>query len=195
MTHETGKSMLRRSCDSRFATRWIAGDVIDIGAGDDSLANYQHMFPGIVSVTSWDVEQGDAMLMRGVVDNRYDCVHSSHCLEHMINPFLAFENWVRICQPNGFLVIVVPDFAQYEQGFWPSRFNADHKWSFSISGEPQHEHHIVLLDNVLLFKGLDVIKIEQVERGYVYGEQMYDQSLSPVCEPAIEIVARKRSRV
>lgn len=192
MTHETGKSMLRRSGDARFATRYFSGDVIDIGSGDDSLARYRHMFPGIVNVRSWDTADGDAMLMLGVADDSYDCVNSSHCLEHLHDPYKALVNWVRICKPGGYLVIVVPDFVQYEQGFWPSRFNQDHRWSFSINGRPAHAHHIVLLNELVLFDGVDIIKIELVERGYLYGAPPFDQSLSAACEPAIEVVLRKQ---
>src|SRR3954466_3565581 len=192
MTHETGKSMMRRSGDSRFATRYFVGNLIDIGSGDDSLARYQHMFPLLNGVQSWDQDDGDAMQMLSVPDARYDCVMSSHCLEHMVDPFVAMENWTRICRPGGYLVIVVPDFVQYEQGFWPSRFNADHKWSFSISGTATHNRHLILLNEPALFGGSDVLKIELVERGYAHGAPLHDQSLSPVCEPAIEIILQKR---
>lgn len=191
MTHETGKSMMRRSSDARFATRWITGEAIDIGAGDDSLANYAHMFPLLSSVRSWDVADGDAMFMTGVAGDRYDCVHSSHCWEHMVDPKTAIWNWRRICKPGGYLIIVVPDYVLYEQGYWPSLFNQDHKWCFSISGVAEHGEHIVLLDRPDLFEGLDVIKIESIERGYRYGTPPHDQSLSIACEPAIEIIARK----
>jgi SAM-dependent methyltransferase len=192
MTHETGKSMLRRSGDARFATRWITGEAIDIGAGDDSLAKYQFMFPGLVSVRSWDVIDGDAELMLGVADDSFDCIHSSHCWEHMYDPYRALHNWVRICKPGGYLVIVVPDFQQYEHGLWPSRFNLDHKWAFSVSGQAEHAHHIILLNTLALLKHVDIIKLELIERGYVHGAPVFDQSLSPACEPAIEIIARKR---
>jgi SAM-dependent methyltransferase len=150
------------------------------------------MFPGLTSVRNWDQADGDAMLMLGVADDSFDCVASSHCLEHLYDPYKALDNWVRICRPGGYLVIVVPDFAQYEQGFWPSRFNADHKWSFSISGRATHANHVILLNELALFSLVDVIKLELVERGYVYGVPAYDQSLSAACEPAIELILRKR---
>lgn len=190
--HETGKSMIRRSCDSRFATRYIKGAAIDIGSGDDSLVLYAYMFPLLTSVRSWDVDDGDAMRMDGVRSNQYDCVHASHCLEHLVDPETALQNWIRICKSGGHLVIVVPDFEQYEQGLWPSRFNPDHKWAFSISGVKQHNRHIVLLNYLHYFLMLKVLKIELVERAYDYAASTRDQSLSIACEPAIEIIAQKR---
>ena len=192
MTHETGKSMLRRSGDARFATRYFVGDAIDVGSGDDSLERYMHMFPRLTSVRSWDQEDGDAMRMHGVPDEHYDLVHSSHCWEHLKEPWIAIDNWTRICKPNGHLVLVVPDFLQYEQGFWPSRFNGDHKRCFSISGPRHHDDHVILMDNHRFFYGLEILKLELVERGYAHGAPPHDQSLSPACEPAIEIVCRKR---
>ena len=79
----------------------------------------------------------------------------------------------------------------YEQGFWPSRFNHDHKWCFSISGLKLHERHVVLLDQRRLFHAAEVLKLELVERGYNHALSPHDQSLSIACEPAIEIVCRK----
>lgn len=195
MTHETGKSMLRRSGDSRFATRYFVGNAIDVGSGDDSLANYKHMFPLLRDVRSYDQIDGDAKFMMGVSDAAYNCVHSSHCLEHMVDPAIAIHNWLRVCKPGGHLVIVVPDFEQYEQGFWPSRYNPDHKWSFSIDGKAHHPRHLVLLQPGVLYQlfgdRIRMLKIELVERGYDYGAVIHDQSLSAACEPAIEIICRK----
>ncbi|MBV5346213.1 MAG: methyltransferase domain-containing protein, partial [Rhodoferax sp.] len=64
-----------------------------------------------------------------------DFVHSSHCLEHMRDVREALKNWIRIVKPGGFLILTVPDEDLYEQGQWPSRFNTDHKWSFTIHKE------------------------------------------------------------
>jgi predicted SAM-dependent methyltransferase len=197
MTHETGKSMLRRSSDSRFATRYMVGAAIDIGSGDDSLSNYQHMFPLLKSVRSWDKRDGDAMTMSTVEDDSYDLVHSSHCLEHLSMPTLALLSWMKICKPGGHLIIVVPDFAQYEHYEWPSRYNAEHQWSFSIDGKTLHDHHIVLtapdIVNTFAYGRMRLLKLELVERSYNPVWTRADQSLSPACEPAIEIICQKLS--
>lgn len=195
MTHETGKSMLRRSSDSRFATRYMVGSAIDIGAGNDSLANYQHMFPLLKNVRSWDVDDGDAMVMAGIEDESFDLVHSSHCLEHLTDPIRALHNWLDICKVGGHLIIVVPDFAQYENGCWPSRYGEGHKWCFSVCGMPIHPKHVILTSpvmmNIIASFHVRLLKIELVERGYDPQLSWMDQSLRPMCEPAIEIVCQK----
>lgn len=117
--HETSKSILRRIFDQRFATRYLVGDGIDIGSGADSVGNYGPLFPQIRSVRPWDVPDGDAMLMAGVADASLDFVHSSHCLEHLQDPYTALFHWIRICRPGGYVIVVVPDEDLYEQGVFP----------------------------------------------------------------------------
>lgn len=104
----------------------LRGEGIDIGCGDDPL----RVLHG--SVRPWDKPQGDAAHLTGVPDNAFDFVYSSHCLEHLVSVEPALFNWSRVLRSNGFLYLVVPDFSLYEKGRWPSRFNADHKHSFSL---------------------------------------------------------------
>jgi ubiquinone/menaquinone biosynthesis C-methylase UbiE len=84
------------------------------------------------SLRAWDMPDGDAQLLAGVRDESFDFVHSSHCLEHMRNPAEALHNWFRVLKPNGHLICMVPDEDLYEQGHFPSAFNADHKWTFTL---------------------------------------------------------------
>jgi SAM-dependent methyltransferase len=191
---ETSKSLIRRSYDKRFATRWLVGHGIDIGAGMDSIAGYAPLFPLIQSVRGWDMPDGDAMLMEGVADASYDFVHSSHCLEHLVDPGFALLNWVRICKPGGHLLILVPDEDLYEQGVWPSTFNTDHKFTFTIgksaSWSPQSINVINLLQEV--WEAVDILKIELLDTGYFYGAQRFDQTLTLLGESAIEIILRRK---
>jgi SAM-dependent methyltransferase len=191
---ETSKSLIRRSYDKRYATRWLVGHGIDIGAGMDSLAAYVPLFPLMESIWSWDMPDGDAMLMEGVDDASYDFVHSSHCLEHLLDPAVALRNWVRICKPGGHLLIMVPDEDLYEQGVWPSTFNVDHKWTFCIgkqtSWSPRSVNVIDLLKEVC--DQVDILKIELLDNGFFYGAQRFDQTLTVLGECAIEIILRRR---
>ena len=129
---ETSKALIRRLQDTRYASTYFKGEGIDIGAGDDPIAKYAQQFPLMTGVKIWDQPDGDAQMMAGVADNTYDFVHSSHCLEHMRDPYETFDNWLRICKPGGHIITTIPDEDLYEQGVWPSTHNPDHKMSWTI---------------------------------------------------------------
>ena len=99
--NESSKSIFHKIKDSRYATRYLIGEGIDIGAGPDSIAQYYEFFPLMKSCRAWDMADGDAELMESVEDNSFDFVHSSHCLEHMRSPDIALDNWIRILKPGG----------------------------------------------------------------------------------------------
>ena len=191
---ETSKSIIRRSYDKRYATRWLTGFGIDIGAGGDTIGNYRPLFPFMGHVKSWDVENGDAMVMAGVEDSIYDFVHSSHCLEHLKDPILAIKHWVRICRPGGHIIIIIPDENLYEQGVWPSTFNTDHKWSFTIGKTESWSPVSLNVINVIkpVLDQIDILKIELLDSNYFYGLHRFDQTQTLTGESAIEIVLRKR---
>ena len=50
----------------------------------------------------------------------------------MVDPQAGLQNWFRAVRAGGYLVVTVPDEDLYEQGTFPSTFNRDHKWTFSI---------------------------------------------------------------
>lgn len=194
MANETSKQMLRRSSDRRFATRWIIGHGIDIGCGPDPLSNLSDFFPLMKSLKPWDIANGDPMIMAGVDDNIYDFVHSSHCLEHLNDPYIALENWIRICKSGGHLVITIPDEDLYEQGVWPSTFNEDHKWTFTILKSKSWSPKSINIFNLLLkFQDqIEILKIEKLDSGFFYNQSRRDQTLGSLSESAIEIVCQKR---
>ena len=178
--HECSKAVARRLHDARFATRWFIGDGIDVGAGGDSLGNYREFFPGMRTCRAWDLPDGDAQLLEGVADESLDFVHSSHCL--------------RVLEPGGDLVVIVPDEDLHEQGVFPSTFNTDHKWTFTIakfaSWSPRSVNVTDLMNGVSDRVG--TVKIELLDASYRFaGIPRMDQTLTPVAESAIEIVARK----
>jgi SAM-dependent methyltransferase len=192
MGQETGKAIARRSHDARFVARYYLGFGIDIGSGNDSLAHYGGLFPGCHAITSWDKAQGDAMLMEGVPDNAYDFVNSSHCLEHLTNPYIAINNWIRITKPGGHLIIVVPDADLYERGKWPSEANPDHKFRFTTTAHGSRDGMVSVLDMLADRVDVRVLKIELLDLCYFYEiAPCPDQSAIPCTEPAIEIVMRK----
>ena len=83
----------------------------------------------------FDRRQGDAQfVLRYQPESSYDCVHSSHCLEHMKDPAAALRDWWALVKPGGYMIIVVPDEDLYEQGAWPSLFNTGHESTFRMGG-------------------------------------------------------------
>jgi SAM-dependent methyltransferase len=107
-----------------FAQRYLQGKVLDVGAGGDLVCPWAQGF---------DMEHGDANVIdRYFEPQSFDAVHSSHCLEHMLDPPSALRNWWSLVKPGGYMILVVPDEDLYEQGIWPSAFNHDHKFTFRL---------------------------------------------------------------
>ncbi|HEY2628968.1 MAG TPA: methyltransferase domain-containing protein [Usitatibacter sp.] len=148
--NEASKTHLIRGPD--FAGKYLTGRVIDIGCGGDLVVPWAEPFDKI---------DGDAAKVSAVRPaGAYDSVHSSHCLEHMEDPVTTLADWWSLVRPGGFLVTVVPDEELYEQGLWPSLFNPDHKWAFTIS-QPKEEHVMNVVD---LHRGLPGAQIVEAHR-------------------------------
>jgi SAM-dependent methyltransferase len=191
---ECSKSIPRRLADVNFTSRYFVGDGLDIGGKPDPLGIYQELFCRMRSVRTWDLEDGDAQQLAGVADDSFDFVHSSHCLEHLHDPREGLENWLRVVRAGGHLVITVPDEDLYEQGTFPSTFNRDHKWTFTLF--KKHSWSTRSLNVLELVQGLganaEAVKLELLSATYRYDLPRYDQTLTPVAECGIEIVIRKR---
>lgn len=125
MADESTKTQLVRS--KEFIDTYFAGSVIDIGGGNDPVVKHAEVF---------DLTHGDAQdILNYKEKESYDCVNSSHCLEHMKDVPAAFSQWWGLVKPGGYMVTVVPDEDLYEQGVWPSIFNSDHKATFRLNKE------------------------------------------------------------
>lgn len=189
-------SIQRRLADSRFATRYFRGLGIDVGGGRDSLAAYKELFPLIGNVFVYDRPYGDAQELDNVFDNSFDFLYSSHCLEHMKIPARALANWIRVVKQGGYLVISVPDEDLYEQGQWPSRFNSDHKHSFTMakpaSWSPVSINVLDLLGDIR--DQVEIIAVDKIDQGYRYESlpRHVDQTRTPLAESALEFILRKR---
>jgi SAM-dependent methyltransferase len=191
---ECSKSIQRRLSDSNFLRRYFAGKGVDIGGKPDPLCLYKEFFPLMSEVRTWDWEDGDAQFLKGVANNTLDFVHSSHCLEHLVDPIEGLKNWFRVVREGGYLIVTVPDEDLYEQGVFPSVFNRDHKWTFTIFKQKSwSERSINLLDTIReLSPSAEVVKLEQLSTNYRFGLPRFDQTLTPVAECGIELIIRKR---
>ena len=190
---EQSKAAKRRYYDGAFHSRYFVGEGVDIGGGPDPLGQYVNIFPCIQSCRTWDLEDGDAQFMAGVADGTFDFVHSSHCLEHMVDPKLALEHWFRVLKPGGFLIVTIPDENLYEHELRPSRFNSDHKWSFTMckSNSPMPKS-INVIDLAKHF--CDVASLERLVLHHDFFRAELgnlDQTMTPVAECAIEVIWRK----
>lgn len=185
MSSESAKAIHRRK-QIQFFAKFCQGQGIDIGCGND---------PVLPEVAGWDLVNGDAQYMAGVPDSTYDFVYSSHCLEHLRDPYVAIKNWWRILKPGGFLIVQVPDEDLYEQGVFPSRFNSDHKFSFTISKSKSWSKKSINVTS--LFKGLKnhkVVYLNLCDTNYDYSspsnvDQTADRRKG--VEVSIEFVVQK----
>lgn len=185
----TSLALERRQRDPQFAERFFVGHAIDIGAGPDGLG--RQGWPNLRSVWEWDQANGDATLMAGV-ERQFDLVYSSHCLEHINEPFKALARWWKLVRPGGHLVLVVPDEDLYEQGVFPSIANSGHKntWTLfkPVSWSPAS---INLLPLLFVLPFARIVRAEWLERGFDYAIPRTDQTATAACESCIEVIVRK----
>jgi len=128
---------------SKEELAFFQGKGIDIGCGDD---------PIFENVYKFDLEQGDANEISKYVQDKFDFVYSSHCLEHMHDPMHSMREWWKLVKPGGYLIVIVPDEDLYEQGIFPSISNPDHKATFTISKRKSwstHSYNMLDLANSL----------------------------------------------
>ena len=162
MSDESAKTQKVRS--KKFIDKYLSGVVIDIGGGDDPVTSTAEVF---------DIKDGDAQYIAKYRDlESYDCVHSSHCLEHMTNVILALKEWWSLVKPGGFMIIVVPHEDLYEQKIWPPIFNPDHKATFRINKiETWSPVSYDLLEIISNLPNSSIIELEIHDLNYDYSIQ------------------------
>ena len=160
--NESEKTRKIRSAE--FIEKYFQGNIIDIGAGNDPVTSDAEIF---------DLKDGDAnVISRYRTKNTYDLVHSSHCLEHMIDAKTALNEWWSLLKTGGYMILVVPDEDLYEQKIWPSIFNDDHKHSFTLTSKKSWSP--VSINLISLLKDIPDLKIisqEIQDHGYCYNLQ------------------------
>jgi predicted SAM-dependent methyltransferase len=145
------------------------GKGIDIGCGLDPI------YP---SARGFDIGEGDANEITKYVKEQFDYVFSSHCLEHMYNPYKTIRDWWKLVKPKGYMCIVVPDEDLYEQKQWPSKWNSDHKNTFTIDKRKSWSPVSVnIVDLISILDDCRVIKIERQDYNYDYSKLGFDQTL------------------
>jgi ubiquinone/menaquinone biosynthesis C-methylase UbiE len=194
--NEMSKAAARREKDWRYANRWFVGKGLDIGCGYDVLPVTNQ----VTEMQGYDTLFGhkNAQYLPEIEDCVYDFVVSSHCLEHMVNPSISVVNWLRVLKIGGFLVVTIPEWELYEHKHWPSKFNGDHKHSFTMRSwrEQSTTRRCPSLISMLPFLQqfadyTDVEMLQMLTEHYdlTLGPHI-DQTGSPA-ECAIEFVLRK----
>lgn len=139
----------------------LRGQGIDIGCGPD---------PVMPDARPFDVGDGDANHISRHVHEQFDYVYSSHCLEHMHEPRQVLREWWGLVRPGGYLFVAVPDEDLYEQGFWPPRFNTDHKATFTIHKRRSWSPVSVnLLPELQALPGVEWFDVQLQDNGYDRG--------------------------
>lgn len=187
--NEASKANKRRFTDWRYANRWLVGRGIDVGCGPDPLDAIK--WPKVTEIFPYDVELGhkDAQFLPEITDGEFDFLHSSHCLEHLRDARASLTNWLRVIKPGGFIICTIPEEFLYESGRWPSRYNPDHKLSFTMRSMPVISSSMNIL--AALWKlPVDVEHITLLTEHYDPAKLGQDQTLTDA-ECAIEFVIRK----
>ena len=160
----------------------LKGQGLDIGCGSAPITDTCDRF---------DREQGDAQYLQGVPEEKYDWIVSSHLLEHIQDPAVAMAIWWKALKVGGYMIILVPDEDLYEQGKWPSRYNSDHKHTFTThkdnSWSPVSKN---ICDLLHCMPGHKLMSLTIRDTGYDYSKTNTDQT-SGGAEAAVEMVVRK----
>jgi predicted SAM-dependent methyltransferase len=186
--YETSKADNRRFNDYLYK-RILVGKGIDIGSGKDPFG--KNLFKNQVICDTFDTKDGDAQNIHIYNSKIYDFLYSSNCLEHLNDPFLAFENWLKILKVDGYMVVTVPDEDLYEQNNF-RRFNKGHKWSFTILKEKSWNQKSI---NIIRFlekfvSNIKILRIQLVDSNYDYSLSGVDQTMTNA-EAFIEFAIQK----
>ena len=161
------------------------GRGLDIGCGPDPVRPDAQPF---------DLLDGDANDITRFVHEDFDYVYSSHCLEHMRDPRAALADWWTLVRPGGHLILVVPDEDLYEQGAFPSRFNADHKATFTISkARSWSPVSLNVLDLAQALPGGELVALKLQDQGYDRRRLTFGRRrCGPVARPVLSLYRRLR---
>lgn len=191
MGSETRKCYPKRLSRGDFE-RYLVGRGLDIGSGDDPLQIQRG------TVDPWDLAQGDAEALVGIDDASYDFVYSSHCLEHLRSIERALGSWARVLRPGGYLYLVIPDFTLYEKNSFPSRFNSDHRHTFSLTvsrAEERRSTHWMVKDDLVPLlgsMGIEILESFLEDDGYDHTlSTSVDQTHSSGTLAQICVIGRK----
>lgn len=191
--NEQSKAAVRRAQDWDFVNLYFVGRGLDLGCGRDPVK--ASLFPGILSVDTMEVGDGDAQTLtwksgQSVTDGSLDWVHASHLLEHLESPLNALIRWCQALKSGGHLIATLPEEDLYERGHWPSIFSNEHLWTFTINKKQSWSPRSINLLKFVEYLNDTSLERLSVQRRYWSESIPDDQTLGPA-ECAIEMVLRK----
>jgi SAM-dependent methyltransferase len=121
---EASKTFYKK-LSSGFFTKYMSGQGLDVGY-KGYQENVEPILEGALGIEiGYPGYDGKTLPFE---DGRFDYVYSSHCLEHIENPYNALRDWMRVIKVGGHVITVVPHQFLYEKkASLPSRWNGDHK--------------------------------------------------------------------
>jgi SAM-dependent methyltransferase len=151
---ETLKNHRQRE-ESGFYDKWMRGYGLDIGYGK----GYDTVLPTAIGIEQEQWVDGKLPIL----DNNYDYVYSSHCLEHINDWGNAIREFHRVLKIGGYCITIVPHMFLYEKKLQlPSLWNADHKVFYTPS------RLLLQLEVALEPNSYRVRFLEDNDRGYDY---------------------------
>jgi SAM-dependent methyltransferase len=188
---ETAKTKARWIKNGIYDRLIVGKSGIDIGVGRlESISGADTINPDFVQ---HDKDICDATYMDAYEDNSFDVVWSSHVLEHLFDPISAIQNWVRICKPEGIIVILVPDAILYEGVFMlPSMWNHDHKtmWlAFDFAPPNTFSLYHTVKKAIEPLECADILTVETCDENWSKPSQMEHAS----GEYQIQCIIKKRA--
>jgi hypothetical protein len=188
VAQEATKFRERWKRDGIFDRYFKDKTILDIGCGSDKILPSAH---------GWELDpDGNGQLLTGLADASFDVVFSSHFLEHTADPLESLLNQWRVLRPSGYLIFQIPDEDLYEQFLYPSPFNTDHKYTWTIhkdiSWSPASKN---IIDLIRYLPNHKIISLRVIDTGYDYSRLLsdiaHDQTDLEKAEACIEGIIQK----
>jgi len=113
---------------------YLKGKVLDIGSGGHPVTENAITVDGR-EVGRVDVLTNDLYMLWAhptLHGKRFDCIYSSHTLEHLQNMYSAITNWEILLEPNGVLILYLPDGRKYNHYDNPEHLSPTEYESFLL---------------------------------------------------------------
>ncbi len=119
-------SFLKTSLRKQIASRYLAGNGVEIGALHSPLevpsgltvryvdrmptSQLRQQYPELSESNLVEVDiVDDGETLVSTSDGSLDFIIANHMIEHCQNPIFTIENWLRVLKPGGVLYMAVPD--------------------------------------------------------------------------------------